>query len=55
MQKVKKKCRKQFKEDNIEAVSEYQYLIWKAFEIGLGYLIYAKIFVKYLLFVWAPL
>ena len=42
--KWKKKCREEFKELNIEPVSA---LIWKAFEIDLGYLIYVKIFVKF--------
>ena len=41
---MKKKCREEFKELNIEPVSA---LIWKAFEIDLGYLIYVKIFVKF--------
>ena len=47
MQK-EKNGREKFKKPNIRA------LIWKAFEIGLGYLIYVKDFCKILLFVWEP-
>ena len=36
-------------------LKQYQSADLKSFETGLGYLIFEKIFVKILLFVWAPL